>query len=118
MVHVADLRRDDLAARRAGEEQELIGLVRADVAEDAAVTRRRRTTPAASPACMRCGPRPIVWTTPADRAGLDQLAGLDRRAVLEPLAVHDRVDPLASAACTRRTSASCSSVVMPGLSAM
>ena len=29
---------------------------------------------------------------PADRAGLDQLAGLDGRAVLEPLAVHDRVD--------------------------
>ena len=28
----------------------------------------------------------------ADRAGLDQLAGPDRRAVLESLAVHDRVD--------------------------
>ena len=29
---------------------------------------------------------------PSDRARLDQVAGLDRRAVLEALAVHDRVD--------------------------
>ena len=39
VMDVADLRRDDLGLRRAGEVEELIGLVRADVAEDAAVTR-------------------------------------------------------------------------------
>ena len=38
MVHVADLGRDDVRRRRAGEKQELVELVRADVAEDAAVT--------------------------------------------------------------------------------
>ena len=52
------------AARRAGEVQELVGLVRGDVAEDAAVAAPcARTTPGALAGVMRCGPSPIVWIT-------------------------------------------------------
>jgi hypothetical protein len=54
MMKVADLRGDDLGASRAGEEQELIELVRADVAEDASVA-----LPLEEPGRAI----PIVWMT-------------------------------------------------------
>ena len=45
MAHVGDLRRDDLGLRRSGVEEELVDLMRADVAQDAAVLLRiPRTT--------------------------------------------------------------------------
>ena len=92
VVDVAGLRRDHLRLRRSGEEQELIELVRADVADDAAVAlaieepRRTRLRVHA----MR--PEPDGLDDAADRAGVDQLAGLDGRPVLVALAVEDRVD--------------------------
>ena len=92
MVDVADLRRDDLGARRAGEVQELVGLVRRDVAEDAAVPRASKNHAGRVLEVHAVRPEPDGLHDAADRARLDQLAGLDRGAVLEPLAVHDRVD--------------------------
>ncbi len=94
VIEVPDLRGHDVGARRAGEEEELIGLVRADVAEDAAVAlaleEPRRTRLEVGPVRSQAD----RLHDAADRPRLHQLAGLDRGAVLEPLAVHDRVDAL------------------------
>ena len=43
---------------------------------------------------IRCGPDADRLHDATDGAGLDELAGLHRRAILEPLAVHDRKDAL------------------------
>src|SRR5262245_43457777 len=68
--------------------------MRADIAQEAAVARR-------PPNPRRTRGRSDAMRTEADRlhdfpdrARLDQLAGFDRGAVLEPLAVADRVDAL------------------------
>ena len=48
----------------AGEEQELLDIVRGDVGEDAAIAARgRRTSGPRFVVRSRCGPRPTVWTT-------------------------------------------------------
>ena len=61
---VGDLGRDHFGLERAGEEQELLALVRGDVGEDAAVARAlEEPVRAASAAFRRCGPRPTVCTT-------------------------------------------------------
>ena len=92
VVDVADLRRHDVGAGRAGEVQELIGLVRCDVAEDAAELRlvEEPRRPRLHVDAVRAEADGLDDL--ADRAGLDELRGLDRRAILEALAVHDRVD--------------------------
>ena len=92
MVNVADLRGDDLGARRVREGQKLVRLVRRDIAQDpakaTAVEEPRRALAGAH--AMRSQPDGLHDAT--DRAGLDELACLDGCAVLEALAVHDGVD--------------------------
>src|SRR6266850_2366429 len=91
-MNVSNLRGDHFSPGRPGKEQKLIRLVRADVTDDAAVTlaveeplRTRLRVHA-----MRAQPHCLDDLT--DGACFDQLSGLDRRSILEPLAVHDRVD--------------------------
>ena len=93
-MDVRDLRGDHLRRVGSGEEQELVELVRGDVAQDAAVALLLE-----EPRRPRLGGHPVGTEAdrlddPADGARLDQLAGLDRRPVLEPLAVEDRIDAL------------------------
>ena len=90
---VADLRGDDLGARRSGVEEELIDLMRPDVGQDPAVARRvpEPLRPGGRGDAMRCEIHRL--DDASDRAGLHELAGLDRGAHLVPLAVEDRVDP-------------------------
>ena len=94
MMHVADLRRHHLALGRTGEEEKLIRLVRSDVAEDAAVARAFEEPGRPRLGFMRCGPRPTVWMTPPIAPAFTSSPGLHGGPVLEPLAVHDRVDAL------------------------
>ncbi len=85
--------RDDLDIERAGEEQELLELVRGDVGQDAAIA-----GPLEEPVRPRLGveavrPEPDGVDHLADRPGLHQLARLHGRPGLEMLGVADRVDP-------------------------
>ena len=103
MAHVRDLRLRDLSALRAGVEEELIDLMRADVAEDAAVLHIvvEPGGPAAKSAAVRA--RLLVDLVGcdvdglnhlADRALLDEFARVHRRLHFQPFAVKDPVDPL------------------------
>ena len=61
---VGDGGRDDLGVERAGEEQELLDLVAADVGEDAAVAAARSKKQGARLLLRSaCGPRPTVLIT-------------------------------------------------------
>src|SRR5262245_48679933 len=94
MIHVADLRRDHFGPRGVGEEEELIELVRRDVADDAAeilpVPEPRRARLRID--AMRAEADSLDDF--ADSAGFDQLAGFDGGGILESLAVHNRIDAL------------------------
>src|SRR5687768_11761401 len=97
VADVANLSRDDLSGGGCGEVQELVELMRTNVAYDAAVTigvpkpvrSLRRMDP------MR--PEANGLNDLPDRPGLNQLACTHRRAILESFAVYDRVD----ASCRR-----------------
>ena len=103
MAHIGDLRLDDLSLLRAGVEEELVDLVRADIAEDAAVLigvpepiRAVPVPPPASPCALDDLVRRDVdgLNDFADGALLDEFAGIDSGLHLEPLAIHDGVDAL------------------------
>ena len=89
---VGDGRRDDLGVERVGEEQELLDLVAADVAEDAAVLLALEEVGRALVVVERVRPEADGVDDLADGAGLHQFAGLHRRAGLEMLRVADRKD--------------------------
>jgi hypothetical protein len=103
-----------VASVAAGEVQELLDLVAADVAEDAAVAGARVEEPrrAATPCSRRCGPRPSTWTT----RPIAPLATIGRRRAsrhshVKPLAEIDHVSCGQCLATVRRASASWSRVV-------
>ena len=85
MSAVGDLR-GTTCLRRAGEEEELLALMRGEISQDAAIARAVEEPRRAADSPSRCGPRPTVCTTLADRARLDEIARLDRRARREALA--------------------------------
>ena len=92
VVDVAHLRGHDLGSGRAGEEEELVELVRGDVAEDAAVALLLEEPGGPGLRVHPVRPEADGLDDLADGAGLHQLARLHRGPVLEPLAVDDRVD--------------------------
>ena len=100
MAHIGDLRLGDLGLGRAGVVEELVHLVRTDVAENSAVLNRvpepvgPAVRPPASPPCLNDLVRRDVDRLNhfADGAGLDQFAGFDGSLHFQPLAVHDGVD--------------------------
>ena len=85
--------RDDLGVERTGEEQELLDLVAADVAEDAAILLAVEEVVGARLLLLSaCGPRPTVLTTlpMAPAATSSPALTVERR--LEMLGVADRED--------------------------
>jgi xylonate dehydratase len=94
VLEVADLRGNDFRAGRLREEQELVELVRSDVAEDPAVPRRIPEPRRALRRMNAMRPESNRLHDVTDRAGLHELTRLHRRRVLEPFAVADRIDPL------------------------
>jgi hypothetical protein len=89
IVEIAGLRGDDLRRLAAGVEQELVGLVAADVGQDAAIARL-------VPEPVRpAGADPVrgevdVWITLPIAPVWTSSPGLDRRGHLEALGIHDR----------------------------
>src|SRR5262245_45463862 len=92
MVNVSGLRGDDCSAARSSEEQELIKLVRSNVANDSA-----KVFFVPEPFWSRLGVN-AMWAQSrglqnlADGSCLHQFAGTYGSLVLEALAVHDRID--------------------------
>src|SRR5258706_2679832 len=90
VVNVSCLRGDHFGPGRTGEEQELVRLMRADIAEDAAIlitivepgwTHRR---------ILAMRPQTDGLNNLSNGAGLDELAGFDSRATVKAFAVGDR----------------------------
>ena len=92
VVEITDLRGDDLGAGRAGEEEELVRLVRRDVAENAAEPRAFEEPRGTGLRIHAVWPETDGLHDPADRPGLDELRGANGRAVFEALAVHDGIN--------------------------
>ena len=117
VVQVADLRGDDLRLGGSGEEQELVELVRGDVGEDAAVLFLdvEPVGPPGPPWISRWGPRPTVWITlPIAPACTSSPAFTVARFSCRSLYITEKIRFVW--AWTLRTSASCASVVIAGLS--
>ena len=81
-MDVAHLRRDDLGTRRSSEIQELIGLVRGDIAEDAAIARLFEKPGRTCGRSHAVRPEPDRLHDVADGARLDQFGRPDRRLIL------------------------------------
>ena len=92
MVDVGHLRGDHLRFVRTGKEQKLVELVRADVAQDAAVALQLEEPGRAILGIHAVGPQSDRLDDLSDCPGLNQFPGLHGRAVLEALAIEDRVD--------------------------
>src|SRR3569833_241318 len=100
MADIGDLRRHDLGFGRAGIEQELVDLVRADIAKDAAIldifpepARARDAAAIVAGALDDLMRRDVDRLDDlADGAGLDQLPGINRGLHFQPLGIHDGVD--------------------------
>src|SRR5689334_6983007 len=92
MGDIGDLGCYHLRVGGTGEEQELVGLVGADVRDDPAEAGRipepRWSLGGIQP--VRAEPHRLEWCT--DGAVADQLRGADGRRVADPLAVIDAVD--------------------------
>ncbi len=93
MGEIAHLRSDHFGSRRAGEEQEMVGLVRADVGQDAAVALARKRIPGRPGVRVQpMRPQPNGLQHAADGARRNQLARLDHGPVAQSLAEVDAVD--------------------------
>src|SRR5262249_38841250 len=89
MIEISDLGREDIRPRRSGEEQELIDLVRCDVADDASIAFALKEPCGSSLRVHAMRSESYGLDDPADRHGLYEFAGSDRRLVLKALAVQD-----------------------------
>jgi hypothetical protein len=102
MAHVGDLRLDNFGVFRSRVEEELVDLVRADVAEDAAVLVGvpEPLGAAGSAACVAMPLNDLMGRNVdglndfADGALLDEHAGINSGFHFKALAVHDAVDAL------------------------
>ncbi len=92
VVNVTDLRGNHVSLSRAGEEQELVDLVRTNVADDATVALVVEEPGRPLRGINSVRPQPNGLHDSAYSPGLYQFPGSDSRTVVEPFAVHDGVD--------------------------
>ncbi len=110
---VADRRQRDRGGLGAGEEQELVDLVAADIAEDPAIARRVEEPVGPQMSVQPVRPHAERLHHGADRAGADQLGSAGDGADLEALGITDRPYPPGFGDDPAQF---CASVVQPGLS--